>query len=365
MAKYYSPCDTFADVEKLYNDTKVLKKRDKELHDKVLYQDIRPTNCRARWYERVIKITRNKYVLHDGERMWGYYVMDINADNFTPAEFKRHAEATAPIVWERNRDGSEVLTVRNQAQWGMYTSLPTSRVDFLCRHLPRGWYVHSINGNQILTAGDDYAYLRRLQKVGRFVLPHNTFMPKYMRMSVDWEADYTDLYYCNATARDRRCLEFVRRDGEWQQPKKTYGERKWRVDKKAKAKHKKTFKSFADIAIPMMSMMDLPNIYRDEDLNNMKAALRGRDMRVSVGLGKFIAHYNQNTNVASTQEQEFALRVMQDSTDEHFIALLKCIKYFAHQTSGWGGKQVDYRERLNRWINSFFGYIRKVEVKHD
>lgn len=86
-------------------------------------QDIRPLGERRYWWNRIIKVNDNKYVLSDG--MWF-------------ASAGTLGELTAPIVWERKDDG-DYMTLRNCPN----DSYSTSRFSFLDYLTPNGmsfWY---------------------------------------------------------------------------------------------------------------------------------------------------------------------------------------------------------------------------------
>ena len=82
------------------------------------FKDRRPLGMRRYWWERIVKISDNCYLLSDGS--WAR----------DDAEF--HMQ-TAPIVWERKEDG-DYLTVRSH----MRGYISVSRYWFLSRNLPNG-----------------------------------------------------------------------------------------------------------------------------------------------------------------------------------------------------------------------------------
>lgn len=159
---YINKLDTFAEVEAWYNKTKPLvsKQHTRE-------QDVRPIGKRSRKYERIIKISDNCYVLSHGGYYdpvfhWGHSEQ-LKTMPMTPADIAR----CAPIVWKRDKNGTETVTVRNgQGKWQH-----NARYSFLKRALPRGlgFYIVGHTGTHVIQT-----------KTDRFFLPKTRTVPPYI-----------------------------------------------------------------------------------------------------------------------------------------------------------------------------------------
>jgi len=112
--------NSFDDVVALYNNIKPLR-------GKRSYIDIRPLGDRKRWWERVIKVNDNTYVITDGGWSWGV----------TPEQLKNDPQKLhevlcfSPIVWTREADG-DYVTIRNNLENGS----SVSRYELLKSWLP-------------------------------------------------------------------------------------------------------------------------------------------------------------------------------------------------------------------------------------
>jgi hypothetical protein len=91
-------------------------------------ENIKPLAQRRYWWNRVLKVSDNKYILCDGH--WAFSNLSNHLDT---------VEQTAPIVWERKEDG-DYMTVRSH----MNDGISVSRYTFLDAYLPMGmrfdWY---------------------------------------------------------------------------------------------------------------------------------------------------------------------------------------------------------------------------------
>ena len=115
--------NSFDDVVKRYNEIAPIRRARAA-------ENLRPIGSRSRWYERIIKINDNKYVLGDGSY---------------------HLEQTAPITWERKADG-DYLTVRSYYEGGH----SISRYRFLDRWLPSGMRFRWGAQHHISYKGEEY-----------------------------------------------------------------------------------------------------------------------------------------------------------------------------------------------------------------
>jgi len=120
------------DVIYWYNNIRPMVSKNHTLED-----DIRPIGDRKRKWERIVKITANKYALSDGTA-WHWY----GGGNYE----ERLVSHFAPITWWRDRKGTEFVRIRNSPY-----SHASSFCNFMRYYLPEGMhldnttlYVHRI-----------------------------------------------------------------------------------------------------------------------------------------------------------------------------------------------------------------------------
>ena len=115
--------NTFDQVAKEYNKIKPIKGARAS-------QDLRPLSERRYWWNRIMKVNDNKYLLLDG-----HWTGSWNAPSNNP----NMQAQTCPIMWERKDDG-DYLTIRSH----MNNGISVSRYTFLDKFLPYGlgfdWY---------------------------------------------------------------------------------------------------------------------------------------------------------------------------------------------------------------------------------
>jgi hypothetical protein len=151
MMGYYR-LSSFDEVAKAYSEIKPIRGARAD-------QDLRPLTERRYWWNRVHKVSDNKYILLDGYWAWS---SGLGTDNDN-----RMREQTAPIVWERKEDG-DYMTVRNHMNGGT----AVSRYDFLKSFLPQGMFFHYPQGG------------------GKHFVSHNGvehYLPKF-KGDMDWQS---------------------------------------------------------------------------------------------------------------------------------------------------------------------------------
>ena len=121
-----SSLSSFDEVAKKYEETKPLRGARAS-------EDIRPIAERRYWWNRIDKISDNKYVLCDGHWAWSTVANDVR-------------EQTSPIVWERREDG-DYLTIRSHMEGGM----SVSRYTFIDKWLPKEMRFIWPNGKHYVT----------------------------------------------------------------------------------------------------------------------------------------------------------------------------------------------------------------------
>lgn len=337
MAKFSPAFKTFAEVEELYSSTNPLRRNKKRDFSLAANQNIRPTNCRARPYERVIKVTRNKYALLDADSMWVPYTLGEARVPKNEKEFNEDLCDRAAIVWERKKNGTEHMTVRNMLQVSTYDNLPIGRMDFLHRHLPVHWSAYCSNGSQ---------YIRN--SMGEYVLPRNDFIPTCLVKS----ESTTRWNYSQPTGQRRvkKELVFVRdpKTNSWSAPVKQFPDRKWRIDREAKAKIKPHADKFYENYAPIGAMLEL----------RAKFELADEDPSLKEGF-EFIGD-SDTKNI---------LEIMRDPNHTHSLAL---VHYFIFERntmmqyySNAEPNPFRCRKAYNDTINRVFKLRKKMEVYCD
>ena len=131
MALHWLSLNKFEDVEKHYDSIKPIRGSD----------NIRPIGDRARKWEHIVKVNKNKYVICD--TLW---TDDVQC---TWHEDRAGMIKRAALTWTRTKDG-EFFTVRNRT--GAWAH--TSRYTFLDRVLPQGMYCSVEYGKQYIVNRD-------------------------------------------------------------------------------------------------------------------------------------------------------------------------------------------------------------------
>lgn len=160
--------------------------------------NLRPIGKRSQVMEHIVKFSANCYGLFDGDigdPIWDRYNPDGSTRNW-PGEVTQYrkvavrwerrpewiddktAKRAAPILWERKRDGTEVITIRNiSGRWS-----PNGRLAFLRAYTPRDMSIPYVsNGRQMVTVrGLGDFYLAKDPQVPASILSwHGSANPKY------------------------------------------------------------------------------------------------------------------------------------------------------------------------------------------
>lgn len=159
MALYWWNYNSFAEVEKMYNDTKPVVSKN---HTKA--EDIRPIGDRRRKWERIKKISDDCYVVLDGGYGDDIFGFSLWNEDYTGATIEE-VVAFAPIKWERKPCGNEFVTIRN----GVGEYAHTGRYQFLDRNIPTGLTFIVQNGKQFVGLRHD---------AKRYYLPKGKDVPK-------------------------------------------------------------------------------------------------------------------------------------------------------------------------------------------
>ena len=124
--------NTFEQIQQIYNSITPLR-GPRASHD------IRPLHKRSKWWERIVKIDDNTYVLSDG--WWSGSFSGATPESLEVS--KANMLQVGPIVWERKVDGDYIKIYSSgegSASW--------SRYKFISTFLPRGLR-HRYNSNGV------------------------------------------------------------------------------------------------------------------------------------------------------------------------------------------------------------------------
>ena len=141
MTYLYSWLSTFDGVVNVYNSITPLRGKRKPW-------DIRPLGKRTMWWERIVKVDDNTYLLSDG---WGSYTHGEFTEEKN-AEGHRMLMDVAPIMWTRKVDG-DYIRIRTS-----FGGNAISRYRFLSTYTPPGMrYSYNQHGvHWVETGGSRY-----------------------------------------------------------------------------------------------------------------------------------------------------------------------------------------------------------------
>jgi hypothetical protein len=218
----------FVSVERRYNEIKPLVSKYHTLEN-----DIRPLADRRRKWERIYKVNDRKYVLTDVIPTW----KGVEGAPW----FNRYANRAAkrpPIVWEKNKDGTETVTVRG----GVLQANDNSRYQFLHNYLPVGIYFNS---------GSKHSFECRAETVEGDTIT-SQFVKRYIPRPEETWASVGSAECCVGTAGNAEppdyYLNFRRHEdsliGSWEFLGPVYKEPKVRVDTDKKRELKPYLEDF-------------------------------------------------------------------------------------------------------------------------
>ena len=240
--------NSFADIEKRYNETKPIAGKNRHLN-------LIPVDDRKRKWERIEKISDDCYAIYDGEtgdpKVNYHYTSSANK-YLTPEV----SLALAPIVWTRVKDG---YTIRIRNGSGDYAHV--SRYSFLNRAMPTGLeFVQTGQGRQYIKCGGvDY------------FLPKSMYAPN--------TREYSDERMWTTVEDDHHYLTFFHESPIKNSSGKPYGwvphtntfkftHPKTRVDKVEKAKHKANTDKFWDWICAVAPLMPVSGSYNTPERVN-------------------------------------------------------------------------------------------------
>ncbi len=324
---YYFGINSFADAEARYNKVKPIRGSD----------NIRPIGDRRRKWERIHKFSRNCYGLFDGgvgdpKTQW-WNCSDLNV---TDAE----AKSMAPVLWWRDKYGSDHVRFRNETGSGGHPS----RYKFLSMAMPAGISFEIRNGKQFIVYGGDKYFLAKGTRVPSTWLNANATVWLQRSDSVTTVDDGVALTFV-------RFAEYTRGwkfDGGGKgipKPPRTL------VDTKTKAKYKEDIQQFWDwlcVTAPMLPVNDWAY------LRDKRSELREHTQSV-VGL--------DNLEIGRTTLPEVALQIITDYNNPlrvnmalEFLKRSDMTSIQTYMTSVQTEEDIKkVRSQYNYWINKTLG----------
>ena len=151
-------------------------------HLHTLQDDIVPLGRRARKWERITKISRNKYALCSGyaDATWTCKRTEVDGVveyRQTPNKCKREIEQMCAILWERKKDG-DYIHIRNFNG----TSAAISHYEFLRSYIPYSMNFYLANGKQYVNGNYLPKNQRRTNNIREYLKDGvNTYYAKYYK----------------------------------------------------------------------------------------------------------------------------------------------------------------------------------------
>jgi hypothetical protein len=312
--------NSFADAEARYNSVKPVRGSN----------DIRPIGDRRRKWERIHKFSRNCYGLFDGgvgdPKTEGWNRRGLGV---TDAE----AKSMAPVLWWRDKYGSDHVRFRNETGSGGHTS----RYKFLSMAMPAGISFEIRNGKQFIMCGGEKYFLAKGTRVPATWLNDNVNLWRRRSNSVTTIDDGVALTF----ARNAETGGWVFDGGGREAPKPP----RTLVDTKTKAKHKEDIQQFWDwlcVTAPMLPVNDLA--YLQDKAAELREHTKSR-------MG------DDNLEWGATTLPEVALQIVMDYNSplrvNMAVEFLKYSDMISVQTEA-DAKKV--RSQYNRWINKTLGF---------
>ena len=383
MALTQSFFKSFEQVEAYYNSIKPIRTRGD------MFGPIVPIGDRRRKFERIIKLSRNCYVLDDG---WHMGSPNYYWDKSEKYELKpKHLEYYAPIVWKRHKDGRVSVRVKNGVG-GSGTSF-MSRYSFLSRHLPEGMWLLVHNGKQYVV---NESHTTTTVDGPRHYLAKGNTIPDFWKHTKDKNGNWTNkkmnsnpyqykddkselvfwlgkhvspsanaLGFTSDTKSVRGSTMHCPSKGEfikWEiddrygkpDPKKFT-----KVNKEAKSVYKQGIKDFFDWGMTMVPLMPL----HDEEYQRKYADALTKAQERS---GE-VAHMHYASDYIAPKLFKKVLK-----NKQHSLRLAYWLNFASQCYEGWWGDRTFYiqninsqetltkvRRQYNNWVNTQAGFVTK------
>ena len=348
MALIYTNHKCFADVERQYNTTPVIRSRFGKDND------IRPIGDRRRKHERIHKINGNCYAI-----MQGYgYGDPVFQPWYGGGKVKPSVNSTeqfAALVWRRHRDGTETVKVANgSGPWGHHNSI----YDMLTRHLPYPLRFVNKNGKHFIRIGGPEAP----RGCARWGQPHGEDYYLAKRTSVPapikkhWDAYYRRVNAQSVHIQERQGWMTAKDDGAALVFRRI-GEEQWghdsgglplppapRVNKELKAKYKTHMDEFYDWGLTMTPLLPLEtgtyNYGERGKLDKYKKEHYGNSKRRALWL----------RDVLKDPEHPMRVSAWVDFTTS-FIEHIGWYERTTIKEHMQEGNMAEVRSKFNSWVN--------------
>ena len=377
MALTQSFFKSFEQVEAYYNSIKPIRCRGD------MFGPIVPIGDRRRKFERIIKLSRNCYVLDDGWHMGApnYYYSDEQS-YVKP----KHLEYYAPVVWKRHKDGRVSVRIMNGT--GTSSSAFNSRYSFLSRHLPEGMWLHIHNGKQYVV---NESHTTTTVAGPKYYLAKGNTIPDFWKHTKDKNGNWTNKKMTNHPYQykhDNAALvfwlnkhvsqstnsksvrgstmhcpskgEFIK--WEWDGKSGKADPKKFtKVNKEAKSVYKQDIKDFFDWGMTMVPLMPL----HDEEYQKKYADALTKAQKDS---GE-VDHIHWAQDYVAPKLFKKVLK-----SKQHSLRLAYWLNFAARCYEGWWNDKTFYiqninsqetltlvRRNYNSWVNNQAGFVTKGE----
>ena len=339
MALTYSNFLKFDEVVKHYESIEPVKEKEHGTE-----RNIRPIGDRARKWERIVKISRNCYALSDG-----YHEGDDKFPPYGVREYNYKTKTTtyhwdrlgkmgyyAPIVWRKDKDGTETVQIRNCV--GDNSHYSNSRYSFLERHMPRGNGMQFIMGHssmQYVEVDNKKHYLAKCKTVPRGYYKQfkkATYFKEWMQIKDDNSA-----------------LVFIKIGDDWVRDPVSgkMPPQKPKVNKELKKKYKEAIDKFFEWGMTMSPMLPL-----NRDYNASKA----KELREYFGGVDYV-----NDNFTPTRAREILHNPNHPMRLNYWVVFTSQTAEHAYVSGGWENtylvKHVETKEQLQKVKNRFNSFI--------
>ena len=339
MALTYSNFLKFDEVVKHYESIEPVKEKEHGTE-----RNIRPIGDRARKWERIVKVSRNCYALSDGghegdDKFPPYGVREYNYKTKTTTyhwDRLGKMEYYAPIVWRKDKDGTETVQIRNCV--GDNSHYSNKRYSFLERHMPRGNGMQFIMGHssmQYVEVDNKKHYLAKCKTVPRGYYKQfkkATYFKEWMQIKDDNSA-----------------LVFIKIGDDWVRDPVSgkMPPQKPKVNKELKKKYKEAIDKFFEWGMTMSPMLPL-----NRDYNASKA----KELREYFGGVDYV-----NDNFTPTRAREILHNPNHPMRLNYWVVFTSQTAEHAYVSGGWENtylvKHVETKEQLQKVKNRFNSFI--------
>ena len=340
MALTYSNFLKFDEVVKHYESIEPVKEKEHGTE-----RNIRPIGDRARKWERIVKVSRNCYALSDGyhegdDKFMPYGVREYNYKTKTTTyhwDRLGKMEYYAPIVWRKDKDGTETVQIRNCV--GDNSHYSNSRYSFLERHMPRG------NGMQFIMGHSSMQYVE-VDNKKHYLAKCKTVPRGYYKQFK--EATYFKEWM--QTKDDNSALVFIKIGDDWVRDPATGKPlpQKPKVNKKLKAKYKEAIDKFFEWGMTMSPLLPLSNEYNQDKAHELRK------------------HYDGQPDVlpdmlTPTRAREILRSPNHPMRLNYWVLFASSVADYDYAATGWEYtypvQHVETKEQLQRMKSKFNSFI--------